>query len=812
MSGGLRAACLGGVLFLAACGGGGGGSGGPSNQPPPVPARAFEDHPEYCGGPVPSGLARGQCRNWALRAVGAAAAYARIATKEGSSAESVRPGRGVKIAVIDTGLVRDHWEFEGADVELQVLSGTGDTSRFLTSMGRISHGTAVSSTVVANRGPNSRPSEFNFHGLAWGASLKVFAISLGVSMPTPYVGADISDVVLIERGNDQRLGTVLADRAVDIINMSFSYRGLAENYASDNIRGRLAEAVRIRAQASRNPADRVLLVHSAGNDHNDPCITGPSCRSGQLDATSPGVGNALAVYLPQLRTHTVAVVATDRDGEIASFSNRCGVAAEWCIAAPGEDVLVAYVAPCTSGSDQVCGDYRGLNGTSFAAPYVSGGLAVLMHYFRGMGNHEILALLHRTADRTGSAAPDPVAAGGQCPEHLDTDGDRSACELSSVFGWGRMDLDAATRPGGITTVALGGTLAGRRLPAASSRLEGGRAFGDALVAGLRDQKAVVFDEWDAPFSVGLDRFVAPAGAPHVGQRLARFMEPEDELYGHGGSRRVVRPGVAGGIVGMPFAGTHLRIGVHRASWEKGGSEWAGGHASLIPFSGGGASATLGKGSWEVSAFATSPAFANSGREPARTAGALLAWNPGCCRLGFRLGAVREFGSSLGMEASGAFGRLTSGVAFVGAGFRHNAAGWEWAADAELGYADPESSPDLVERVSELSMSAFSVSGTRFLKEGGRVRLSAMQTLRVESGRLQLDVPVGRDKQRNVLRKVVDTSLVPSGRQIDLGAEWRSPPDRAGGEVRLGTVLSLEPGHAAGRDPEATAMVGYFLPF
>ena len=143
MSGVLRAACLGGVLFLAACGGGGGGSSGggpgtppgnppappdnppapPSPPPAPVPSRAFEDHPEHCGG-----LEGGECTNWALRAVGAAAAYARIATQEGSSAESVRPGRGVKIAVIDTGLVRDHWEFEGADVELQVLSGTGDTS------------------------------------------------------------------------------------------------------------------------------------------------------------------------------------------------------------------------------------------------------------------------------------------------------------------------------------------------------------------------------------------------------------------------------------------------------------------------------------------------------------------------------------------------------------------------------------------------------------------------------------------------------------------------------------------------------------
>ena len=48
------------------------------------------------------------------------------------------------------------------------------------------------------------------------------------------------------------------------------------------------------------------------------------------------------LYFPELRGHTIAVVAVDKSGKIASFSNRCGSAADWCIAAPGQEVSVAY--------------------------------------------------------------------------------------------------------------------------------------------------------------------------------------------------------------------------------------------------------------------------------------------------------------------------------------------------------------------------------------------------------------------------------------------------------------------------------------
>ena len=39
--------------------------------------------------------------------------------------------------------------------------------------------------------------------------------------------------------------------------------------------------------------------------------------------------------IPEIQGHSIAVVSIDESGEISDFSNRCGVAQDYCIAAPG---------------------------------------------------------------------------------------------------------------------------------------------------------------------------------------------------------------------------------------------------------------------------------------------------------------------------------------------------------------------------------------------------------------------------------------------------------------------------------------------
>ena len=69
---------------------------------------------------------------------------------------------------------------------------------------------------------------------------------------------------------------------------------------------------------------------------------GAQLRGGaRIDASSPSLFAGLPALEASLRGHVVAVVATDREGRIAVFSNRCGIVAKWCIAAPGEMVPVA---------------------------------------------------------------------------------------------------------------------------------------------------------------------------------------------------------------------------------------------------------------------------------------------------------------------------------------------------------------------------------------------------------------------------------------------------------------------------------------
>lgn len=40
-------------------------------------------------------------------------------------------------------------------------------------------------------------------------------------------------------------------------------------------------------------------------------------------------------WFPELRDNWLAVTALDGDGDLAPYANRCGVAAGWCLAAPG---------------------------------------------------------------------------------------------------------------------------------------------------------------------------------------------------------------------------------------------------------------------------------------------------------------------------------------------------------------------------------------------------------------------------------------------------------------------------------------------
>ena len=81
-----------------------------------------------------------------------------------------------------------------------------------------------------------------------------------------------------------------------------------------------------------------------------------------------------------------------------------------------------------------------------------------------------------------------------------------------------------------------------------------------------------------------------------------------------------------------------------------------------------------------------------------------------------------------------------------------------------------------------------------------------QPLRVERGRAALSVPAGRTKAGAVVRSPVAADLAPSGRQIDVAVQWQQPLSI--GEVRLGAVVTHQPGHRAATAPELMFLSGW----
>ena len=753
------------VLALSACGGGGSGDDGGGGPPP-------------CAGIVAAGqcltAAQFESRRDALarsylgdREYRAQPALERTNAHKARAAlalvlgEAVEPGAGVKIAVIDSGVDLGHPELAGADITETLLAGVADEVAAQFPPDRYSHGTAVASVIAA------QANGVGFVGIAPGAEVKVYAVPVAHAPPDPNRRRSYGFGV-----SAQSFRTVLSAE-IDIVNASFGSPGLfVENYTIDEVRRleeenpSFADPVAAIAQADVDAAERTVFVWAAGNDHGEPCDpTWPGVENcvpasssplgGRYRATSPGlVGGGTVALVEAWQGHNVVAVALDADGSIAEFSNRCGVAAPWCIAAPGTAVRVAYFGP--DGRHVAAAD-----GTSFATPIVSGGLALMKQFFRGqLANPELVARLFATADRTGVYAD------------------------ADIYGRGRMDLGAGVRPVGAATVTTGLRVAAGGHDVRTTALTPGGALGDGLSRSLAGREIAAFDALGAPFWFDLSALTGEAGAPPLAARLRALMRSEGS-----------EDGAAAGAAGR----SGWRFGLRRSPVRTA--------SSLLHLAGDAATLALADaGGFEATAF-TSAGLAG---EKTPELGALLAWRPPERPFGLRLGWLEERESMLGSVAAGAFGRLAAASLVAGVEGSAGVEGWRLAADIEVGWAMPRAGGGIVTGLSQAATSAAALRATRSLTARDTLTLSLAQPPRIERGAARLTLPVGRTREGAVLHETIRADLSPSARQIDLAVRWRRGP-ALGGELLAEGVVSHHPGHARGA-PELALLAAWRAAF
>ncbi len=745
---------------LGAGGGGGDDSGGDSgtgdggsSEPPPIP-------------PPPTGpfVTEEFSAQEGLALVNASLAYDRNFT-----------GKNIVVAVIDTGLDVDHAEFQG-----QIAGGGFDFVEGTTTMtDPFGHGTLVSGIIAA------RKDDTGMHGVAFDAKLLplrifddngVFAVS-NAELAAAFDRAVANGAAVVNNS----WGT-----AVDITSVS------RQNIIDFFVGTQVLEAMQ-RAVDSGS-----VVVFAAGNASFD----------------NPDIEAGLPFHFPGLESLWVAAVSVNLDGNLSSFSSQCGVAAAWCIAAPGGNIFST-----TTG-----GGYTRASGTSFAAPHVSGALAVILELFAGLTPEEAVERLFVSANGEGVYGN------------------------TAVFGHGLLDLEAATRPIGTIFVVTGDSLSGPAFALDTTRINLGSAFGDGLRISLSGVQLAVFDSYDAPFYLDLGSFVNVASSridtDRLLHRFGRFSERQTLAYGSGElSYAMSSSGEAGAEAMAPglkpktelaelsftqrlgrTSQITLNYNTHPAyafGLHEGGtvdrSMMVSTDAFAAPW------LAFGERGYNLAAAIELPGFGTlrlgsffgeaEGEDTGSAFGTmaeLVVPVRERANLAFQLGVLSESETFLGSETEGAFD-LEGGVPTYFGGVSAELAlsdAWRLVGSAYAGLSYPEAAANsLFADVSPILTQSFTlgVVGDDVFRDGDRLGFLVNQPLRVTSGSAELAFATGRDPQRNVLNDSVTADLAPDGREVDVEAFY-SLALAEQTTLAASAMLRAEAGHIESAEPEGVFML------
>ncbi|MFG6107102.1 S8 family serine peptidase [Leptothoe sp. EHU-05/26/07-4] len=324
-------------------------------------------------------------------------------------------GAGVDVAVIDDAVQRSHpdldenysidkdWDFDNNDTDPTGVDGEN-------------HGTAVAGIIGANANNG-----IGGVGIAYNSTL--FGFQTHGLISNRFIG-QLALAIDNTSGLRQTSGR---NREADIVNLSlgtgrgeFNFFDRPFNPAT---MAALNTAIDNAVVAGRNGLG-TILIKSAGNS-----------RALNYD-TNAVSWNA--------NPHTISVAAVDQNGFISDYSTHGASVLVSAFGTPGEVVTTDR----TGRSGETPGDYRpNFNGTSAAAPMVSGVVALMLEANPWLGWRDVQEILAYSARHVGSA----VGTGTRGDEeyawnfNAATNWNGGGLHFSNDYGFGLVDAKAAVR-------------------------------------------------------------------------------------------------------------------------------------------------------------------------------------------------------------------------------------------------------------------------------------------------------------------------------------------------------------------------------
>ncbi|ASR90883.1 autotransporter domain-containing protein [Alcaligenes faecalis] len=302
-------------------------------------------------------------------------------------------GKGVTVGYLDSGIEAKHPEFTGAIAGgFDFMTNTPYANgQGIDTQPPSGHGSHVAGIIGARR------DGVGMHGVAFNSQL--FAVAYDDGDGTPSTRRQL------EAAFDQALSqgwNYLAQFQLPIINSSL---GLSNNCRSYGLPCHVLEYGSAQGALDAQP----LILDSFRNSVQAGSLM--VFATGNGEQSHPDLLAGSPHWFPELKDNWLAVTALGEDGSLASYANKCGVAAEWCLAAPGGDNL--GIASVDSS-----GGYVYKRGTSMASPHVAGGAALVKEAFPYFTAYHLQQTLLTTATDLG----DP-----------------------SIYGWGLMNVGKAVQ-------------------------------------------------------------------------------------------------------------------------------------------------------------------------------------------------------------------------------------------------------------------------------------------------------------------------------------------------------------------------------
>jgi subtilisin family serine protease len=369
-------------------------------------------------------------------------------------------GDGVKVGVLDTGVKCDHNDLKNNLTTTRYTNAYGDGCN-----DTYGHGTQVAGIIAAEK------NNVDMHGVAYDAEIHFAKIGNGPSVWIqqygPNAASQMADngVVAVNLSANTRMhnGTVDAMTTIEKDGSTLYYTDVNWYDATSINEWKVA-------------TDKgIIVVNSAGNQGKDiPAQPGNYATDVDANGNLTLDGLMIIVGSPDGYSNKAGHVCHDPVITNGTFTgcNDTYLTKNYYIVAPGSNITTTDNGGVNANETKT--------GTSFAAPHVTGAIAILKQAWPQLSAQEIVQLLLTTATDMGEEGVD------------------------DVYGVGMLNLDNATNPNGTSSIStISGTtnLNGTSLSASS-------AVGDSLSEIDVLSSTMIVDDYNRDYYVDLNQTIS----------------------------------------------------------------------------------------------------------------------------------------------------------------------------------------------------------------------------------------------------------------------------------------------------------------